>query len=619
MNKLALTVTLLFFHLIAASQKPAPSYVEIIKTFCTNYETSEDNYDYTSFAKKKDGWYVLQSNKMESDKILEEKLFYSYQENEYRDLSDFYSKANEPDIDQQLEKYLNHGGSTADWYGFERIAYYGYNGWYEDMIKNFGGRQNLSDTMYDGLGRSYTNLSSSYLWFQTGGLYQGDDTLRRKLGRLEYPTQQRIYKLKVAIDSGIAQFSKINSINPSYQSIIGNASLKVFNENMHGYDQMKMCNNDALAQEYIQKASLEQPYILQAKNYLNSCEQNSILFSYGDNDTYQLWYVQEKFNFRKDVIVINNSLLGLPIYIDMLKRNQKVALSVTDTFLNNPSGDVIYFEEKKTGTANNNIIPLNKFLEIIYSNKYVSTTREGISYSTYPYSQASLLLPDPNPAANMAAKKKEIRFPLSKQYYYNNDLAMFDIIANNINKYPIYFTSLYANPFAQNLMQKGIVYKLVSDDINLPLQMTIETKGLEKFMNESYTPVLSNDSIISFDGDNSFFGLYYTILNYYLEKKDTVKLKMWLSKLDTACPKIYSTQVNVARNLAYYLLEVGETDRAFAIINQYVQWLNDAYTQPSSLTGFYSRERFLGELTRTRDYLTAKKLSSARIDYLLEK
>lgn len=55
-----------------------------------------------------------------------------------------------------------------------------------------------------------------------------------------------------------------------------------------------------------------------AYNSLTEMSQNGILFTAGDNDTYALWIVQEAMNYRKDVMIMNTSMIRMTDYREQL-------------------------------------------------------------------------------------------------------------------------------------------------------------------------------------------------------------------------------------------------------------------------------------------------------------
>jgi hypothetical protein len=209
-----------------------------------------------------------------------------------------------------------------------------------------------------------------------------------------------------------------------------------------------------------------------AKDYLESCERNAVLFTFGDNDTYPLWYAQEVEHVRPDIRIINYSLLGIDWYINQLryKINESDSLDViwTPQQMEGGKRDFVVYSPKPGFDA-------NAYYELygLMKNYIGSDDPEKLDYTrgeplnSYPVSKVSVPVDRDLVIKNKTVNPgdsivKEMRFDIRQKSLQKNDLAILNILAANNWKRPIYFTSPFDNlGFGQYLRKDGMTFRLV--------------------------------------------------------------------------------------------------------------------------------------------------------------
>ncbi len=212
-----------------------------------------------------------------------------------------------------------------------------------------------------------------------------------------------------------------------------------------------------------------------AKNLLNGCAPNAILFTGGDNDTFPLWYVQEVEGFRTDVRVCNLSLLGTDWYIQQMKRKtyQSAALPISleyNQFISGINDNIPFYENANV----KNGINLKDYLEYIHQDKEAIKVQSmnGDLINTLP-SSVFFLPVNKEEVKKLGIVPKDLEAEIAdtvswtygKKDIFKPELIQLDIIAQNNWKRPIYFSSSISSESYLGLKEymqvEGMVYRLL--------------------------------------------------------------------------------------------------------------------------------------------------------------
>jgi len=172
-----------------------------------------------------------------------------------------------------------------------------------------------------------------------------------------------------------------------------------------------------------------------AINILNSVPQNGILITYGDNDTFPLWYMQMAENYRTDVAVVNEILFYGDWYREQLSKR--------------------YFEKQN----------LNNIHEIIKNNWHERSVNFVLGVKTQDYAEFSKDMPTVGLVRNLGMEQQKADSLLIANLTENYRYSEFKARGQEANEQTFYIYRYLAKTALQkepNAEQKKILEDLLN-------------------------------------------------------------------------------------------------------------------------------------------------------------
>jgi len=210
-----------------------------------------------------------------------------------------------------------------------------------------------------------------------------------------------------------------------------------------------------------------------AYNYLAGLEENAVVFTNGDNDTFPLWYMQEVENFRTDVRVGCMPFMPQEWYLQQMKRkyyeSEPLPISMEyEQFRQGKRGYTPILDQ-----VNQRPVDLKEIIEFVANEdkRTTQTTSTGRTMHYIPASNFKLAVDSAKVVANGTVAPEEadqivseIVWTMGQDAIYKDQLMILDMLAHNEWERPIYYTTPGQGGSVrldEYLELNGLTYRLV--------------------------------------------------------------------------------------------------------------------------------------------------------------
>ncbi len=236
-----------------------------------------------------------------------------------------------------------------------------------------------------------------------------------------------------------------------------------------------------------------------AFDYLDTCDENAIIFTNGDNDTFPLWYAQEVEGHRPDIRVCNLSYLQTDWYIDQMKRK---------AYESDPMPFALKHDQYVTGSRDvvhvidmikDKRVNMKEAIKFLGSDDPRTKQIKGYegSYEFLPAKSFYVPVDSAKVIQNGLVSEKDsslivknINIDIDKNMIMKNEMMILDLISNNDWNRPIYFAVTVGRDNYMSLEDyfqlEGFAYKFVpikSDNNDGQIGRVNADKMYDKFMN----------------------------------------------------------------------------------------------------------------------------------------
>jgi hypothetical protein len=324
-------------------------------------------------------------------------------------------------------------------------------------------------------------------------------------------------------------------------------------------------------------------------NYLESCAPNSILFTYGDNDSFPVWYAQDVEGIRTDVRVANLSYIQAGWYIEMMRQK---------AFDSDPFPLTLGPEKYIEGTRSQ--LPVSKKIDTPVNLKdivqfagrderqfMIDYSGRGDYINYLPTNKFLIEVDTQEVLSNGTVKnyfRERIISPMIWEYTDDNafkgDLAIMDMLSTNRWKRPVYISSTVPASQYKGLEKffilEGIAYRIVpvkTDESDPGEYGMVDPLVMYDNLMNKFKWGNAGDPSVYLDENNrrmlgNFRRLFGNLGKVFLQQGDTVRALEVANKGMEMIPAAKMPHDYFMTSIAEVFIRTGETRKGEEILKE---------------------------------------------------